>query len=251
MQESPGRSDFGSRDEPVQDSAAIQSYYEKWWENPQDLRNVVFERLNQEMARLLSGVRGRRALDLGAGKGRIVSILEQRDFHVTAVEFNPGFVRGLQAAFPDAEVIQDDLRTWRPSGHFDIATCIEVAQVLPHGELAALLTRLRPHVDRLLLNISNSRSFHGLWVRMRGFQAPFIVPYTPTDLRGILRDAGFRIVSETGVGFVTPITILRDFRGAILSPWLAARLRALDAPFPDWCHLLLVEALPCALGGKR
>lgn len=193
---------------------------------------------------MISRVSGGIALDLGAGKGKIVSLLERGGFRVTAVEFNPGFVKGLRTSFPQAEVIQDDLRSWRPSGRFDVATCIEVAQVLSHEELTALLIRIRPHVEHLLLSISNSRSLHGLWVRLRGFQAPFIVPYTSADLHRILGEAGFRVTSQTGVGFVTPLTLLHDFRGTLISPRLAERLHALDGPFPDSCHLLLVEAVP-------
>lgn len=229
---------------PPSTSRAIKSYYEKWWENPEDLRQEVFERLNEKVADVLAKLSGRRALDLGSGRGRIVAQLETRGFRVSAVEFNPSFVADLRASFPRAEVIEADLRSWTPEGEYEVATCIEVTQVLSHPDLTRLLVRLRPHVGRLVVNISNSRSLHGIWVRVRRFQAPFIVPYTPSDLYRILQETGYRVLSATGVGLVSPLSLMRDFRGTLVSPRTSRRLSGLDSSFPDWCHLVLVEAVP-------
>ena len=73
----------------------IRSYYSEWWENPRDIRNVVFESLNGYMKqRIPSGI-GKRALDIGSGHGRIVSYLVERGYQVTAVEFNEEFAAEL------------------------------------------------------------------------------------------------------------------------------------------------------------
>src|SRR2546422_4274629 len=171
-------------------AADVKAYYSYWWENPEDIRAPVFSRLNEEVIRLLGGIQGNRALDLGSGKGAIVRILRSLGYSVTAVEFNAEFIRKLGSSFPDVDVVGADIREWVPTGGYDVATCIEVAQVLTHDDLAALLERLRPHVSHLVINISNASSFHGIWVRLRRFQAPFIVNYTPRMALG--SDAGDR-----------------------------------------------------------
>ena len=60
----------------------------------------------------------------------------------------------------------------------------------------------------------------------------------------MLEAEGYHIMREAGVGFVTPITLLRDFAAILVSPRVATRLEALDRVFPRLCHLYLVEARP-------
>ena len=144
---------------------------------------------------------------------------------------------------PEVTVVCADVRKWNPVHTYEIATCIEVAQVLSHDDLRDLLRRIRPRVGRILLNISNMWSLHGTWVRVRGFQAPFIVNYTPRDLRRIVTDSGYNIIRELGVGFVTPVTMWKDFRGVVISQRAAHFLASLDIAFPRQCHLYLVDAL--------
>jgi len=142
------------------------------------------------------------------------------------------------------------LRTWRPDREYDVATCIEVTQVLPHDDLLDLLRSLRFKVRRLIINISNKNSLHGAWVRIRRFQAPFIVNYTPKELLELLHGAGFRVVWQTGVGFVTPVSLLSNFELILIKPDTASLFEPLDRHFPMLCHLCLVEAMP-VLGGQH
>jgi len=221
----------------------MNSYYDYWWENPRDVRSPIFRRLNEEVFEALRGTRGRHALDIGSGKGTIVRLLRSLGFAVTAVESNPLFARRLEDLMPEVTVVCADVRKWNPVHTYEIATCIEVAQVLSHDDLRDLLRRIRPRVGRILLNISNMWSLHGTWVRVRGFQAPFIVNYTPRDLRRIVTDSGYDIVQELGVGFVTPITMWKDFHGVIIGERTAHVFASLDTAFPRQCHLYLVDAL--------
>src|SRR5712691_3054824 len=128
--------------ESAEDTAAsIKSYYSYWWENQRDIRAPVFSKLNDEVLRMLQGNAGSRALDLGSGKGTIVRILRSLGYAVTAVDFNPEFTRQLKDSIPDVDVICADLRSWTPETSYDVATCIEVAQVLTHRELDRKSTR--------------------------------------------------------------------------------------------------------------
>jgi len=222
----------------------IKSYYQEWWENRRDIRNVIFERLNHRVRARIGSAQNLRAVDLGSGKGRIVSMLLDAGAKVTAVEYNEALVGELRKRFPDVEVVCADIRTWEPKAEYDIATCIEVAQVLDQAELVALLRKLRPFVRRLLINISNRKSLHGTWVRLRRFQAPFIVSYEAHDLIRCLREAGYRVTHTEGVGFITPISMFREFRGVIVGRRLSERFQWLDERFPQFCHLYMAEGVP-------
>jgi 2-polyprenyl-3-methyl-5-hydroxy-6-metoxy-1,4-benzoquinol methylase len=226
----------------------VAAYYSYWWENQRDIRKPVFDRLTEKVSRILGLLHFETAADLGAGKGAIVAHLRRHAASVTAVEFNPDFAEILRLRFPGVDVICEDLRFWLPSGHYDVVTCIEVAQVLHRNDLLALLQKLREHAGRILVSISNANSFHGRWVRVRRFQAPFIVEYTPKALLNVLRDAGYVVISKTGVGFLTPVSLFKGFRGVVVSRRWAERLHSLDEVFPGLCHLYLVEAVPARTG---
>ncbi len=219
-------------------------YYERWWENEGDIRGVIFERLNRIVQKRISLQRPGKALDLGSGHGRVLSMLVEAGFEVTAIEFNPNFATQLRANFPDATVISTDVREWEPTEKYDLVTCVELSQVLTHIELARLLEALRPNIGRVIMNVSNSRSLHGVWVRLRRFQAPFIVNYTARDLTKIVKNAGYQLAFATGVGFLTPISLFSEFRVPILTRGVAVRFERLDTCFPNLTHLFLIEAEP-------
>ena len=64
----------------------ISKYYSEWWENPKDPRNIVFEGLNNLVKERIHPGNNRKALDIGSGKGRIMSYLLEKGYKVTAVE---------------------------------------------------------------------------------------------------------------------------------------------------------------------
>ncbi|MEM3087061.1 MAG: class I SAM-dependent methyltransferase [Halobacteria archaeon] len=229
------------------DPAAIKAYYSRWWENPADIRHVVFDRLYEVLGARLRALHlppGASAVDLGAGRGRVTAMLRERGYATTAVDFSEEFADRLRERFPGTPVECADLARWSPSRNYDLATCINVAQNMEHRDFGALLARLRPRVGRLLVSISNENSLHGLYVRLRGFQAPFVVGYTPGDLHRMLGEAGFEAVSEVGVGFITPLSLFRGFRGVFITPRMAEELKFLDGRFPRRCQEHLVEAVP-------
>ncbi len=221
---------------------AIKNYYEEWWENPADPRSVIFDRLNQYVQRRLPLGSGKRALDLGSGTGTIVSYLVDRGYAVTAVEFNEDFAARLRRRFPGVRVLTSDVRTLVPSEQFDLTTCIELTQNLDPKAFRELVVRLRGMTTKLHINVSNSMSLHGMWVRLRRFQAPFVWQYAASELHAMLEDAGFRVTHTRGIGLVTPITLHRDFRGTVVPRRLARLLAPADRLAPALCHLYYVEA---------
>lgn len=45
----------------------IKEYYSEWWENPKDIRNVVFDSLNKLVKQRIPQGDGKKALDIGSG----------------------------------------------------------------------------------------------------------------------------------------------------------------------------------------
>jgi cyclopropane fatty-acyl-phospholipid synthase-like methyltransferase len=226
----------------LSNSQEVKSYYSEWWENPKDIRNAVFESLNQHVKQRIPPGRGKRALDVGSGRGRIVSYLIEKGYDVSAVEFNEEFVAGLKARFPSVRVVLEDVRNINFSGSFDIVTCIELAQNLNKAELLAFLSKLARVTQLLLINISNRNSFHSRWVEFRRWKADFVFNYTPKEFEGILQQAGFDIKHRRGIGLITPISLFKGFKGKLVPIWLAKTANKLDPLFPKICHLYYVEA---------
>jgi len=219
------------------------TYYAEWWENPRDPRSIVFGKLNRLVRERLPAGAGLSALDLGSGKGMIVSFLAERGYRVTSIEVNADFVGALRARFPGVTVIEGDVKEVLPPQRFDLVTAIEFTQNLDQVSLMRLLEQLACISSRLRVNISNRNSLHGRWAAWRGFQMPFVHTYTPAELKEWLGRAGFRVDSSAGIGLVTPITLWSHFRGRLIPIWIAHLINTVaDRLFPEFCHLYYVEA---------
>ena len=224
-------------------SRDICRYYSRWWENPHDPRSVVFSKLNRLVHARLPLGRGKKALDLGSGKGTIVAFLLEKRFAVTSVEMNEDFAHQLRERFPGLAITTADARDISFNTTYDLVTAIEFVQNLDAFSLRRLLQKLASGSGRIHLNISNRNSLHGWWSRRRAFQLPFVHTYTPKQIRDWLREAGFKVVLARGVGLLTPITLWNGFKGKLIPIWLAKVVNALaDRLFPNWCHLYYLEA---------
>jgi SAM-dependent methyltransferase len=224
----------------------IKEYYSEWWENPKDIRNVVFDSLNKLVKERIQPSKGREALDIGSGHGRIVSYLVEKGYEVTAVDFNKDFCGELRRKFPNVKVLQEDIRNldFDEKERFDVVTCIELVQNLDKDDLLSLLRTLGGGVSKtLLINISNKNSLHNWWIEKRGFKKDFVFNYTPDEFEGCLEDAGFRVVYRRGIGLVTPISLLSGFRGKLIPVWFAKMINKLDPYATKRCHLYYVEAV--------
>lgn len=221
----------------------LKKYYSEWWENPRDIRNVVFDKLNSYIRKRLPPGEGKRSLDIGAGHGRIVSYLVEKGYEVSAVEFNEDFASALRAKFPTVNVIEKDVRDVELDGRYDVATCIELVQNLEKADLMDLLVKLARVTRVLLINMSNKKSFHNRWVEFRGWKKSFVFNYTPRDFDQLLQQAGFTITHRRGIGLVTPASLFKDFGGKITPIWLTRLVNRLDPCATRVCHLYYVEAI--------
>jgi ubiquinone/menaquinone biosynthesis C-methylase UbiE len=226
----------------------IKKYYSEWWENPKDIRNVVFDSLNELVKERIPPGEGKKALDIGSGHGRIVSYLVEKGYEVTAVEFNEDFCEELKRKFPNVRVLQEDVRNlnFNANERFEVVTCIELVQNLNKEDLLELMRKLVcGGVSKTLrINISNKNSLHNWWIEKRGFKKDFVFNYTPDEFDGYLEDDGFRIVYKRGVGLVTPISLFSSFKGKLIPVWFAKMVNnKLDRYATKRCHLYYVEAI--------
>ena len=224
----------------------MKEYYSEWWENPKDIRNVIFDSLNEMVDERIQESNGKKALDIGSGRGRIVSYLVKKGYDVTALDLNEDFCEGLRRKFPNVRVLQEDVRTLKldENDKFDVVTCIELVQNLDKEDLLELLKKLGAGVTKtLLINISNKKSVHNWWIEKRGFKKDFVFNYTPDELDRYLKEAGFQIVYRRGIGLVTPISLFSGFRGKLIPLCLARFVNKLDPYFCKVCHLYYVEAI--------
>jgi SAM-dependent methyltransferase len=221
----------------------IKKYYEEWWENPRDPRNVIFTKLNKIVYERLPQGKGQKALDIGSGKGTIVSFLLQKGYKVTSVELNEKFVIDLKRKFPEVRVIQGDINSVSINDTFNVVTAIEFLQNLDIKALNKFFRKIVTLTDRLIINISNKNSLHGFWTAFRGFQKPFVHTYTPIEIERILEDNGFQITYEKGIGLLTPITLLNDFRVKLIPIFSTKIINSFgDKLLPRLCHLFYIEA---------
>lgn len=227
----------------------IKDYYSEWWENPKDIRNVVFDSLNELVKGRIPLGEGKKALDIGSGHGRIVSYLVEKGYEVTAVEFNEDFCEELKRKFPNVRVLQEDVRNlnFNANERFDVVTCIELVQNLNKADLLELLRKLGGVTKTLLINISNRNSLHNWWIEKRGFKKDFVFNYAPDEFDGYLEEVGFRIVYRRGIGLVTPISLFSGFKGKLIPVWFAMMVNKLDHYATKKCHLYYVEAINKAL----
>lgn len=221
----------------------IKKYYEEWWENPLDPRSFIFQSLNKLVFERLPIGKGKTALDVGSGKGTIVSLLCEKAYQVTSVELNEKFCSILKRKFPEIEVIKGDFNSISINCYYDIVSAIEFIQNLDRKSLNIFFKKVASLTDNFILNISNKNSLHGKWVAFRGFQNSFVYTYTPYEIEKNLEELGFQVTYKKGIGILTPITLFPNFRFKIIPIWLAKSFNSVgDILFPEKCHLYYIEA---------
>ncbi|HOE65237.1 MAG TPA: class I SAM-dependent methyltransferase [Candidatus Hydrogenedentes bacterium] len=192
----------------------------------------------------------RRIIDIGTGNGQFVELLKKSGFqHVSAHEIEGSCLTKIES-IADA-IYQDFDYSTIPSGAFDLATLLDVAEhvpdpahlfhtcarILADGGMLYLHTPVVTKTDRLmhrLLKIPVLRKSGSIW--QRGRTSIFhLENYTPKSLTLLLEKAGFtNITIEVKNELSWPVTryvrvYLLDKQG--LPRWLAPLLAPLAHPF--------------------
>jgi len=228
----------------------INSYYNEWWENSDDIRNIIFDRLSDlVISRLPNGYK-KSALDIGLGKGKISYPLLKKGYNTISIDINREFCKKFyKDNQPYAKTICGDitklnleeLSSMIGIKKFDIVTCIEVIPIIENNSIERLIRNISKITDKLVINISNTNSLHGKWIRYKGFKNSFIQMDDIDSFRNLVESYGFKSVYERGVGLFTPISAFPKFKGKIIPIWLSKITKDMDTIFPQFCHLYYYE----------
>jgi len=189
---------------PIPDEAALARLYDRSWELPNHNTDetgatdiCIGSRLVSSLAKSLAGrgIAGMRILDYGAGRGAMVAALIKEGADVIAVEpFGCDFLTELGVSvYRDLCELPSDVR-------FDGIVCLEVIEHLrdPLRVLKRLYERLSLG-GWLLITTPNAAGLPARLAGQRWREAAkpgHIVFFTPTTLRNILRDSGFRHIQR-------------------------------------------------------
>jgi len=146
-----------------------------------------------------------RALDLGCGTGNYTLELKRRGFDVIGLDASEGMLRiarskGLNCIRGDAYSLPF------PDGSFDLVLSVTMFEFIhePEKVLREIHRVLRPGGE-VLIGTMNGRS---LWFLFKRLKSIFVETayryarfYTPSELEGLLRKAGFINVESAGVIF--------------------------------------------------
>jgi SAM-dependent methyltransferase len=176
---------------------------------------------------LLPGLKaGGRVLELCCGTGEMTARLLARGYRVTAVDRSPAMLAYARERAAGAEVVEADIRSFKPRGRFGAALC--AYNSLPHitdadelGGVVAMVRRALAPGGRLVFDLYDEAAYANGWqgriragrgagacwlearfdaarrrgrtrVRWRGGAAELEIRcYTERELRGLLRAAGF------------------------------------------------------------
>jgi len=215
----------------------LREYYYEWWENPKDIRSEVLWRLNEHVRERIPPGKVKRALDIGSGRGTIVSYLVEKGHDVTAVDISEKFASELKRKFPDVEAVCGDARNINFSRRLHITTCIEVAQNLNEKDLRGMSDGLAGVTDMLFISMSKKNSLHSHWVNLRGFKKSFVFNYSPSEFEKLLTEASFQVIYRRGIGLVTPISLFPNFKIPLITSPLASLINRVDKYATKICHL--------------
>jgi SAM-dependent methyltransferase len=229
-----------------QRNSEIISYYNEWWDNPKDIRNVIFDRLYNHLESRLPDGHGKTALDIGLGRGKISALLLSKGYKVTSIDINKSFCDEFRKKYHNKVICADATKMdLAKLGTFDVVTCIELIPIIDPKDIPRLLIQIFYITKgRFYTNISNMDSLHGMWIKFKGYKNDFIHMDNVNSFRTLLRLIEFKTVYETGFGFITPISAFKGFKGKLIPIWFAKMAEPLDDVFKGYCHLYYFECEP-------
>ena len=229
-------------------SKTIGNYYKIWWESSQDPRSSFFEKETEYIISRIPLIQRKSALDIGSGKGKIVSILIDKGFEVTAVEMFDEFCKDLQRRFNNINIINKDIREINFHKSWDLVTIIEVIQNLSLSEVDNLIKKLSCNNKTVILTFPNKNAFSSRWTSLFNFKKSFVTPHDPGQIIRVFEKHGYKIKHIKGNCFLCPVSLFSEFRGLIFPVYFAHLINsALDHVFPKACSFIYIEAQKSSL----
>jgi SAM-dependent methyltransferase len=187
---------------PSQTLASQTAYYNERWKKFSYANLYGLERCVFILKALLdTGLADPRICDLGCGSGWLTGILNAFG-PATGVELSPDAVELAKTKYPAASFIAADATTWEPvPGSFDVVVSQEVIEHIEAKEsyLAVAQRALRAG-GYLIMTTPNLRVLDAVPTTERREvweKQPIELPLYRNQLTGLLRAAGFRVISTS------------------------------------------------------
>ncbi|NJE02912.1 class I SAM-dependent methyltransferase [Thermococcus sp. MV11] len=180
----------------------IAARYDEWYRTK---TGRYVDRTEKWLIFSMMETRGGKALDLGCGTGNYTLELKKRGFDVIGLDASEGMLRiarskGLNCIMGDAYSLPF------PDESFDLVLSVTMFEFIhePERVLAEIHRVLKPGGE-VIIGTMNGRS---LWFLLKRLKSIFTETayryarfYTPGELEGLLRKAGFENVESAGIIF--------------------------------------------------
>jgi len=206
-----------------------------WWdpENREtDGRYFTLQKMFDSVESKLSDGQGRRALDVGAGRGRYSKLLCDKGYNVVSTDINPEMLEIIsQRGIPSERRVADAEHLPFPAEDFDVVTAMDITMHVQNtGKFMEELYRVLKPSGELFINISNGKSLYVRWAKklnpnLKALQDNYLRKnFTPEEFKGLLNEAGFKVVDEAGHGVVSPLSLKPGWKKMIMPVGVAKYL---------------------------